>query len=259
MTNWTWNEAKTEGLLSREWLNLSGAALSGADLSYADMSGAALRGADLSRANLSRADLSGAALSYANLRYANLSYAALRGADLRGADLSGADLSRADLSYADLSRANLSRANLRGANLRDANLRYANLSGADLIGADLSGADLSGVKGLLSAADWLKENFTYTKKGVIVYKKIGNTDYAAPAHWTIAESSTIMETCNPCRTNTCTCGVNFGTREWCNKTYRAADLWECLIEWHDLAGVIVPYNTDGKARCERLTLLRKIS
>ena len=143
----------------------------------------------------------------------------------------------------------LSGANLSGADLSDANLRRA----------DLRGADLSGAKNILAAADWLETNFAHTEKGVIVYKKIGNTDYTVPAHWTIAENSVITEVCNPCRTITCACGVNFGTREWCDKNYRAADLWECLIEWRDLAGVVVPYNTDGKARCERLTLLRKIS
>ena len=40
--------------------------------------------------------------------------------------------------------------------------------------------------------------------------------------------------------------------------YTDADLWECEVEWLDLAGVVVPYNTDGKARCERLRLVRLI-
>jgi hypothetical protein len=173
----------------------------------------------------------------------------LSGADLRDANLSGADLCRADLSDADLCRADL----------RDANLCRADLSGADLGGADLRDADLCGAQGLLSAAEWLKHNFVCTDKGIIVYKRIGATSYNAPENWTIAENSVITEVCNPCRTNACACGVNFGTREWIDNNYKYADIWECLIEWIDLAGVIVPYSTDGKARCERMTLLRKIS
>jgi hypothetical protein len=31
--------------------------------------------------------------------------------------------------------------------------------------------------------------------------------------------------------------------------------WKVLIRWEWLAGVIVPYNTDGKIRCERCELL----
>jgi hypothetical protein len=209
MKTWTWNEAKYDGILPKEWLNLSDADLSDADLS----------GADLSDANLSDADLS-------------------------DADLRRADLRRADLRRADLSDANLSDADLSDANLRRADLRRANLSDA---------------RGLLSAADWLKENFACTENGVVVYKRLGVTEYNTPQNWVIAENSVIMEVCNPCRTYDCACGINFGTRQWVDCHYQGADIWECLIEWHDLAGVIVPYHTNGKARCERLTLLRKIS
>jgi len=149
--------------------------------------------------------------------------------------------------------------NLSGADLRCANLNGANLRHADLRNADLRCANLSGAVGLLSAVLWLADNFTHNEKGVIVYKRIGATEYSTPQNWVIAENSIITETCNPCRTNECACGINFGTRKWIDTHYQDADIWECLITWYDLAGVVVPYNTDGKARCERLTLLRKIS
>jgi len=211
-----------------------------ADLSGANLSGADLSGADLSGADLSRADLRGANLSDANLRGADL-----RGADLRGADLSGADLSGADLSGADL----------RGADLRGADLRGANLSGADL-----SGADLSGAVNLFSASDFFTKNFRKVEKGYIVFKAIGNTHYSAPQKWDIKEGSVIEEIVNSCNTTECGCGVNFATLDYIKKNHACAiTFWECLLKFEDMPGLVVPYNSDGKCRCERLTLLRKIS
>lgn len=126
---------------------------------------------------------------------------------------------------------------------------------ADLRRADLSGADLSGAEGLLSPQYWL-DRFKTDKDGVLVFKKIGKTNYAVPAHWTIEPGSVLTEECSPCRTIDCACGVNFATRAWCKFNYGNADLWLCRIRWIDLSGVIVPYNTDGKARCNRLELIR---
>ena len=255
--------------------DLSGADLCRADLSGADLSEANLSGADLSGANLCRADLSGADLSGADLSCVNLCYARLSGADLScvnlcyarlyEANLPGANLSRANLSYARLYEADLSIANLRGANLRGANLCGANLCGANLRKADLSEvnlhrSDLSGAEGLLSAPNWILKNFLQDEQGIIVYKIIGNTEYPVPDHWDISVGSVIEEVCNPDRTCLCDCGVNFATKEWCDNNYgrNTNRLWRCRIAWMDLAGVVVPYNTDGKARCERLTLLELV-
>ena len=188
-------------------------------------------------------------------RSGSLSGADLRGANLRGADLSGANLREADLSWADLSEADLSGANLRGANLREADLSWADLSEANLREADLSGADLSETVGLLDAAAWLRANFETDAEGVVVYKRIGSTGYPTPASWLIEPGAYLTEVVNPSRTVLGACGVNFGTRAWCDKCYIDAALWRCRIEWLDLAGVVVPYHTDGKARCARLRLL----
>jgi len=147
------------------------------------------------------------------------------------------------------------KANLSWANLRGADLSGANLSGADLSRANLSGADLSGAKGLLDAGGWLREHFESDDTGVVVYKAIGETTYAMPDYWTIEAGAVLEEVVNPCRTSDCACGVNFATREWIEQQYSDATIWKCHIEWIDLAGVVVPYNTDGKARCARLTLL----
>jgi len=178
-------------------------------------------------------------------------------ANLHGAKLGCADLSYADLSRADLSRANLSYANLHGANLSRANLSRANLRGAKLSRANLSGADLSGAKNLLSSTKWIKQ-FKKNRDGIIVYKKIGDTNYQIPERWEIKNNSIISEVVNPDRGTICGCGVNFGTLQWCKDNYEKADIWECLIRWEWLSGVIVPFGTDGKARCEKLQLLKKV-
>jgi len=98
-------------------------------------------------------------------------------------------------------------------------------------------------------------NFEATAEGILVCKALGNTNYGAPDRWKIEPGEYLTEVVNPCRTTECGCGVNFGTLEWCKKTYPEADLWKCLLEWKDLADTVVPYNTDGKARCGRLKLL----
>ena len=213
-----------------------------ANLRRADLSGADLSGADLRDANLSRADLSGADLSGANLSRANLSRANLSDANLSGANLSDANLSRANLCYADLSDANLSRANLSDANLSRANLSDANLSGAS---------------GLIDATDYIGAHFERVKDGYIVYKTFGGS-YSKPDSWTIEPGAIIEEVCNPNRTDVCGCGINVAPIEWVKENYKG-DVYKLLIRWEWLAGVVVPYNTDGKIRCSRAQIIGKVA
>jgi uncharacterized protein YjbI with pentapeptide repeats len=212
----------------------------------------------VSGANLRLADLCGADLRLADLSGADLCGADLRLADLSGADLCGATLSGADLSEADLSGAKLSGANLQGTNLRLADLSGAKLSGAALSDATLSRADLSGTVGVKSQSEWIAENFEATGDGYVVYKAFGATDYSPPTHWEIAPGMSLAEVCNPDRATACGSGVNFATLEWCVAKYPHAAIWRCLINWRDLPGVVVPFDADGKARCERLTLLEPV-
>ena len=149
-------------------------------------------------------------------------------ADLHGADLSRANLSDADLHGADLSRANLSRADLCNANLSDA-------------------------KNLLSAINFLDSHFERTENGYIVYKTFGGM-YAHPERWKIKPDSIIDEIVNPERQSDCGCGINVAPLQWVKDNYKG-EIWKCLIEWPWLAGVIVPFNTDGKIRCERVRLI----
>ena len=162
-------------------------------------------------------------------------------------------------------RANLRGANLRGANLCEANLCEANLSGANLSGADLSGADLSGADlceanlsgstGLVNPVDYLGEHFQTTAEGVICYKTFGGRYLASPS-WRLEPGAILTEVVNPLPTVDCACGVNVATLDWV-KGYLEAPrpIWRCLIRWPWLAGVIVPYNTNGKIRAARVELV----
>ena len=181
----------------------------------------------------------------------------LSGINLSGINLSGADLSSADLSGADLYRANLSGANLYHANLSDADLSGADLSGADLYRANLSGANLSGTKNLLSPINYLKENFERTDEGYIVYKCFNNM-YSAPDKWDISIGSVIEEEVNPNRTTICGCGINVAPLDWVRNEYPHMQVYKLLIRWEWLAGVVVPYNTDGQIRCARAEIIERL-
>ena len=198
-----------------------------------------------------RADLRSADLICADLGGANL-----RDAGLICADLSGADLIWADLRGADLRDADLSGANLSGANLRDADLRSADLSDADLRDANLICADLSCAV-IMGSISYMEAHFERTEAGYIVYKCFGG-QYQPPEKWEIKPGSMIEETVNPLRTVTCGCGINAAPLEWVRRECPGKEIWKLLIRWEWLPGVVVPYNTDGKIRCERAELLEVV-
>ena len=150
-------------------------------------------------------------------------------------------------------RADLSGADLSGADLSGAKLLRADLSGAKLLRADLSGADLSGAEGLTSAVDFLKSHFEKTEAGYIAYKTF-NSQHRAPSAWSIEKGSIIEENVNFDRCKDCGCGINVAPIEWVEQHYRGA-VWKVLIRWEWLAGVCVPYMSDGQIRCERVELL----
>ena len=199
---------------------------------------------------------------------ANLFGANLEGANLKGVSLAGANLERANLFKANLFKADLERANLREANLREANLKRAYLEDADLFGAnltdanleraDLEGANLIRTKGLLSAIDYLAQNFEKSADGYIVYKVFGMY-YPPRTDWIIKDGSIIEDIVNFDRVKTCTYGINVATKKWIKKEDpKTNKVWKCLIKWEWLPGVVVPYATNGKIRCERLMLLEKV-
>ena len=141
-------------------------------------------------------------------------------------------------------------------NLIGANLYKADLRDADLRDACLINTNLSQTKGLLSASDWLSENFETNEKGYVVYKAEGNTYFKPPAKW--KRSKFITEVPNPSRTSDCGCGVSFATLDWIKPHFghNAGSGWtrvrRMYLHYKDLPDVVVPYNTNGKARCGRL-------
>ena len=151
-------------------------------------------------------------------------------------------------SKPDGERANLTRANLEGANLWG-----ANLEGANLRGANLWGANLSQVKGLKSTIDFLEAYFERTSEGYIAYKTFGGT-YSAPKEWDIRPGSVITEVVNYDRCTECGSGINVAPLEWVGNNY-SGKIWKVLIRFEWLAGICVPYHSDGKIRCERVELL----
>ena len=152
-------------------------------------------------------------------------------------------------------RANLGKADLHEANLGKVDLQKANLRGVDLGGANLCGANLSGALGILPQGDYVKKFFNVDKSGVIVYKSFG--EHFKNPEWSIGSRKIIEEICNPCRTTECACGINVATQEWALKNCKH-EIWKCRIRWEDLPGVVVPYNTAGKIRCERLYIIGKL-
>ncbi len=188
--------------------------------------------------------------------------------DLAGANLAGANLERANLFKANLSKADLQAAILVGANLEEANLedailvgtnfRDTNLTGANLEEANLCGANLIKTKGLLNPMDYLAQTFEKTADGYIVYKVFGMY-YPPRTDWIIKNGSIIEDIVNLDRRTTCGYGINVATKKWIKRENpRTNKVWKCLIKWEWLPGVVVPYATNGKIRCERLMLLEEV-
>lgn len=119
--------------------------------------------------------------------------------------------------------------------------------------ADLSGADLQ------SQTDFMTANFEKTGDGYIAYKTF-NGQYLAPDARKIEQGSVISEAVNPNRTNLCGCGINVAPLEWVKKRCaKGATIWKVLIRWEWAAGIVVPYNSDGEIRCERVELLEVVA
>jgi hypothetical protein len=79
--------------------------------------------------------------------------------------------------------------------------------------------------------------------------------YSPNKNWKIEPNAIIEEVANPTLTQQCGCGINVAPLEWVKKNYNG-DIWECLIEWPWLVGVIIPHNTDGKIRASRVRLIK---
>jgi len=249
-----WVESNGE---SGEFADFSGEDLRGVDLRYANLQGANLQDANLPLADFHNADLRRADFSRANLECANFVDADLRLVRFTGANLVYANFCRSNLGIANLCNANLREANFCDANLNKAEVRFADLTGANVIMSDLRETNLSGAVGIPNAIDWICENFESTADGVICYKSFASIYQPNPT-WEIRPGSVLAENVNPNPTEDCGCGINVATLEWVCSDDKLKQIWKCLIRWPWLAGVVVPYRTNGKFRAARVELIETV-
>lgn len=164
-----------------------------------------------------------------------------------------------NLFSADFFKAFLKRVHFYEGSLKLASFSKSMGNKVEFVAVDLRGTDFSQSYGInMSPIAYLKEKFTTSKRGIIVYKAFGQFYQPNPG-WVIKPGKIIKEAVNPDRTVDCGSGVNVGNIEWIrNNIDSNQDIWECVIRWNWLPGVVVPYNTDGKIRSERVQLLRII-
>ena len=130
----------------------------------------------------------------------------------------------------------------------------------DLSCADLSGSNLSGSNGIMSAIAFMDAHFERTPDGFIAYKTFGSS-YSPNSNWKIEPGSVLTEVVNPDRTCDCGCGINVAPLGWVkdNATNGGRlSIWKVLIRWEWLMGVVVPFGSDGKVRCEKVELIEVV-
>lgn len=120
----------------------------------------------------------------------------------------------------------------------------------------MSKTNLSGSVGLISPIKYMEDHFERVDDGYIAYK-VFNAVRPTPDRWDVKPGSVIDETVNMSRTDECGCGINVAPSKWCKFNFNGK-IWKVLVRWEWLPGVCVPYNTDGKIRCERVQLLEVV-
>lgn len=176
---------------------------------------------------------------------------------LIGVDFGGCSMKDAGLFLSDLRNTGFKACNLNGVD-------FEGSVGSDVtfILSSMMGTDFSRTIGIIpSSIDYLEKNFEKTKDGYLAYKTFG-AYYDPNPSWRIKPGEILKEAVNSDRTVDCGCGVNVSNYDWIVKwifdmhNTKNLDVWECLIRWEWLPGVVVPYNTHGKIRCERVELVR---
>lgn len=127
----------------------------------------------------------------------------------------------------------------------------------NLSDTNLRGTDLSMAKNFQSSISYVKNNFEFNKEGMIVYKIFG-LHQSINSDWDIKTGSIIEENVNSDRSSLCGCGINVATLQWMRAQRYKVNIWKCLIQWEWLAGVRVPYGTNGQIRTEKLQLIEII-
>jgi len=194
--------------------------------------------------------------------------------NFRESDLSNSTFVKSEIKDSSFYICNLSNINFRNLKFQFGKFVSSNLRNSKFIGAkfekvyfdnsNLLYVDFSQSTGLISPIDYLKENFEWTDKGLIVYK-IFDLYYSSP--WgDLKPGMIINEEVNHDRTLNCACGINVTNKQRLNNMLHRVLLsklngivWECLIRNKWLPCVVVPYNTSGKIRAGRIELIKEYS
>jgi hypothetical protein len=98
-------------------------------------------------------------------------------------------------------------------------------------------------------------------EGFLAYKFFGTTTHQTPPNWVVESGSIIEENCDWDRTQLCGFGVNVATLDWImsNPLSYSGTVWKVLIRWEWGPGIVIPYNSDGKFRCEKCELVDELT
>lgn len=125
-----------------------------------------------------------------------------------------------------------------------------------------------------------RAGFRFGPDGLRVYKTFG-LYFRSPVSWFPLEPGKILVSIglNPYRTADCGRGVNVATRFWIERAIETLkqdygevattyymylpansdpELWLGLIRWEWFGNVVVPYHCDGKIRCRKMELVKKL-
>lgn len=210
--------------------------------------------------------LYGADFHDSNFGYSSCKSVAFDKSNFTGVNAWCCDFSNADFSGCDLTRAYFNQCDLRGAHFGGAILRATRFIKCKLDDAAFDEATahrpvFNGSTGVFDPIEFMANHFERTEEGYIVYKVFDGM-YKMPEDWDINPGSVIAENANLNPFDNCGCGINVAPLEWV-RNFRIENgvfdhpIWRCLIRWEWLPGVVVPFGTNGKIRCNRIQLLDK--
>lgn len=219
--------------------------------------------------------LLGLNLNRAILENVYLNESEIRNCSFEGAIIKNCSFVKSNIWSTSFKRSKISKTNFTDADIDTNSFDCAEIKECDFTNSiwnrcSFTQSNFSGSKGLISSIDYLEKTFKKTEQGYITYKKFGQF-YDTPNYWDIREGSILNEVINSNRFEDCGAGINVSTLNWLDEHLLFAatlfgfsakdktDIWEVLIPFEWLSGVCVPYNTDGKIRCERVKLIKELT
>ena len=225
-------------------------------------------------------DIDGKLLLNSNLNQAILKDVCFNKSKIRKCSFKGAIIKNCSFVKSNIWSTSFKKSKISKTNFTDADIDTNSFDCAEIRECDFTNSvwnecsftqsNFSGSKGLISSIDYLEKNFKKTEQGYITYKKFGQF-YDTPNYWDIREGSILNEVINSNRFEDCGAGINVSTLNWLDEHFLFAatlygfsakektGIWEVLIPFEWLSGVCVPYNTDGKIRCERVKLIKELT